>query len=564
MVAEDDKLQAIEGLPAHRTESGDGRWWFDLEAANRIINFYPRYLRHVLAEWAGRPFYLDAWQQVDLGNIFGWKSTENDKRRYDSFYMEIPRKNGKSGIASGVAIYLTGCDGEPGARVVAAATTRKQAGEVYNSAAQMVRTSTPGLRKRAIVGRDKISFPKSFSWLEVISGDGEIADGMNLSGAIVDELHAHKDGLLLDVIETSMGARREPMLGMITTAGRNPYSICGEIHERVIKINQGLLPEEGLYGRIYCASKEDDPGDPLVWAKANPGLGTSVGLDYLKKKWAKAQAIRSFYNTFLRLHLNVWTNDKEGWIPVHIWRNAAAKTVSVADGSTPTPAYSIEEFYRRKVWIAIDLSKTTDLTAACIVYQTPQGKFRIKLFFWMPEETYRERCESEKGIPWEMWVKDGFITVTPGAVVDYDFIEHQVTQWAKMFEIQRVGFDPWHSEALQTRLTREMGVRWVGKKMEPIIVEVRQGYKTLSPAMKDVEGLIKSRALEHDDNPVMSWMMSNVVIDKDPQENIKPNKAKSSNRIDGPVSMIMAISLALQDIGGSDGSIYNERGLIAL
>jgi phage terminase large subunit-like protein len=539
-------------LPADKEETPDGQFYFDLKEAERVINFFPRYLRHVQAEWAGRPMYLDDWQRVDIGNIFGWKHTETSLRRYTEFYLEIPRKNGKSTISSGVGIYLACADGEPGASVCAAATTEEQARKVFDPARQMVKTSAPGLRRRANVGTNSISFPGSFSRFFVVSGDGETLDGENLNGAIVDEIHAHKNRLLLDVIDTAMGARREPLLGQITTAGRDPFGVCGEIHDRVIKIQQGLLTEEGLYGKIYAADKDkDDPGDPLTWAKANPGLGTSIKLDYLKKKWAKALSIPSFYNTFLRLHLNIWTNDKESWLPVHVWKNAQAKEF-----------YSLEDFRGCPAWIAVDLSKQVDCTAATLCFKTPKGKIRSKTVLWLPERTYNERLQTERGVNWDAWRREGWVNVIPGDVVDYEFIYQQLLIWKSMFEIRRIGFDPWNSLMMQTRCKDEFGPRWVGIQMEPIVVEFRQGYKSMSPAMKDLETMIRTHQYEHDGNPAMSWMMSNVVIDKDPAENIKPNKAKSSNRIDGPVSLIMASALCRNDEDG--GSVYNDRGLIAV
>lgn len=511
-------------------------YYWDEEAAQLPIDFASKYCKHTKGEWAGRPVVLDEWEIKIIRTLFGWKRLSDGARRYSTLYLEVPRKNGKSLIASVIGLFMLLCDKEPGAEVYSAATDRRQAGLVFNTAKSMVKKSL-ALSKRAKPFKQTIVVEKTDSVYEVLSAEAYTKDGLNASAIIFDELHAQPGRELYDVLRTSTGARRQPLEVYITTAGTNIESICFEVHDYAEKVNAGVIKDDTFLGVIFAAAADDDWTDPEVWKKANPGLGTSVKLEYLQKRCNEAKAKPSFLNTFKRLHLNIWTGAGASWLPWDLW----AKRADV---------YDLEDLLGQKCWIGVDLSKRIDITAmTAVFYDERTNGLRNWSKFFMPEER-AEEMQARDRVPYQQWAKEGFLTLTEGNIVDYDVVYQEILAWHKQFDVVETALDRWGSTAIATALKK--------KGIEP--VEFGQGFRDMSPAMKDLEGLIISDRFRHSDNPLMNWMMSSVVIKSDEADNIKPDKRKSRNRIDGPVSLIMASGRCLASTENLS-SIYDEEDL---
>lgn len=517
---------------AHGHERG---LWFDEAAAARAIKFFS-FLKHSKGEWAGQVIKLEPWQQFIKWSIFGWK--KGDTRRFRTAYIEVARKNGKSTDASGTGLYLFDADGEPGAEVYTAATKKDQAKITHSEATRMVKSS-PALRKRIGVYKDNLHNELTHSKFEPLGRDADSLDGLNIHAAIVDELHAHKTRDLWDVLETATGARRQPLMIAITTAGFNRQSICYEQHDYTRKILERVIEDDSFFGIIFSLDDDDDWEDERNWIKANPNLGVSVKLDDLRRKAAKAKEMPSALNAFLRLHMNLWTQSETKWVDVEKWR-ACGEAVD-ADGLRGRICYG-----------GLDLSSTIDVSALVLVFppQKAGDKFRVLCFFWVPEEAMWKRSKKDR-VPYDAWVRDGFIEATPGDVIDYTFILARIEELAQRYDLREVAFDRWGA----TKLAQDM------QESDLTVVEFGQGFASMSGPMKEMERLIAAGELAHGNNPVLAWMADNLVARQDPAGNIKPDKERSIEKIDGMVALIMALARAIRNEGESSRSIYEERGL---
>ena len=508
--------------------------YFDETAGERILRFFD-FLRHSTGEFAGKRFVLSEWQQAYLWVLFGWKKRETGYRRFRTSYLEISRKNGKSTLSAGVALYLLECDGEQGAQVYSAATKRDQAKLVHGEAVRMVRASK-ALSRRITLRADNMFDLKTNSKFEPLSSDYNSLDGLNIHGAIIDELHAHKTRDLWDVLETATGARRQPMLFAITTAGVSRESICREQHDYTEKVLEGSVRDDSYCGVIFTLDEGDDYADESVWQKSNPNLGVSVKSDDLQRKLKKAQEMPAALNAFLRLHMNVWTQAEERWINPDKW--------GMCGGRTP-----IEELRDEPCYAGLDLSTVNDLTALVLKFPRTGD---VLSWFWIPEDnmTVRERRDR---VPFSSWVRRGYVEATPGNVVDYDYIKERLRKIASEFRgLKEIGYDPYMATQIAIQLEEE------GFKVVP----VRQGWVTLSPALKELEREYLSGELKHGDNPVLRWMASNLVVKKDVADNYLPDKAHSIDRIDGIVALCIAISRQINTREVS--SVYESRGLLMI
>ena len=496
----------------------DGYWW-DEHAANRVVEFIERFCRHHKGEWAGQPFRLEPWQREIVRTIFGWRRPDGT-RRFRTAYVEVPRKNGKTELAAAVGLYLLVADGEAGAEVYSAATKRDQARIVHNAAKQMLRRS-PDLRRFVEQYRDNLVVPATASKFEALSSESHTLDGLNPHGIILDELHAHRDRHLRDVLITGTGARRQPLEWIITTAGvYNPASIGWEMHDYAVNVLQGVFEDETFFAYIAAADEEDDWQDPATWAKANPNLGVSVKLEYLEELADRAAKSPSFLNTFFRYHLNIWTQQLERWIPIEAWDRCGGP---VDEGA----------LIGRRCFGGLDLSSTIDITALALAFPAEDGSYDLVMRFWVPEDRLHERSERDR-VPYDAWARDGWLQVTPGNVVDYGFIREEIHRLADRYEIVELAYDPWNASKLAVELFGD-GVP---------MVEFRQGYASMSPAAKEFERLVTAGLLRHGGHPVLRWMANNVTIRQDPAGNIKPDKERSREKIDGIVAAIMAIGRA--------------------
>jgi phage terminase large subunit-like protein len=520
---------------------------FDEKAAKTAIAFFSL-LKHSKGEWAGMPLMLEPWQQFIVSNVFGWKQTDGS-RRFRTVYLEVSRKNGKTTLAAGVGLYLLVADGEAGAEIYSAATKRDQARLSHSEATRMAKAS-PQIRREVRIFKDNIHIPDTASKFEPLGADADTMDGLNVHGAIADEVHAHKSRDTWDKLETATGSRRQPLMWAITTAGFDRQSLCYQQHEYTEKILDGVIEDDSWFGIIYTLDQrrdgdpesvqDDDWQDEANWIKANPNLGVSKKWDDMRRKAMRAKEMPAALNAFLRLELDIWTQAETKWVSREHW-DACGKAVD-ADGLRGRTCYG-----------GLDLSSTTDVTALVYVFppQTDEDDYQVLCRFFIPEESMHERVRRDR-VPYDAWVRQGFITATPGNVIDYEWILAQVDEDMQAYDVKQIAFDRWGASRIQTQLME--------RGDEEFLVQFGQGFRSMSPPMKELEKLILGHKLAHGNNPVLGWMADNLVAREDPAGNIKPDKEKSTEKIDGMVAMIMALDRATRH-EPPKRSIYEERGL---
>lgn len=509
------------------------RW--DAAAAQHVIDFFG-FLKHSKGEWAGRPFVLEPWDQFIIGCPFGWKRADGT-RRFRTAYVEVPRKNGKSTKLAGIGLYLLIADGEAGAEVYSSATKKDQARIVWSESERMVKSS-PALSSRVGCFRNNLHITGTASKFEPLGADSNTLDGLNAHGNLVDELHAHRDRGVWDVLVTSMGARRQPMTYAITTAGTyEPESIGWELHDHAVKVAEGALDDDSFFCYVAAIDDDDEWTDPAVWAKANPNLGVSVKPEYLAQMCQDAINKPSFTNTFLRLHLDRWTQQVERWISMEKWNAVTAEV-------------DPEALRTRPCWGGLDLSQKLDLAAFVLAFPRDDGGFDLLPRFWCPESTILERSRKDR-VQYDAWERDGLLIATPGEVIDYDFIRSEINELGKQYSIQEIAYDPWNAQQTATQLGETDGFT---------MVAFRQGYASMSEPAKEFERLVVAGKLVHGGNPVLRWMASNVAKTEDPSGNIKPDKSKSREKIDGIVAAIMAIGRATLHTQPAEPAIYFVGG----
>ena len=508
------------------------------DSAKMAIGFFEDCLTHVKGEKAGEQFLLDQWQKDIIATLFGWKRPDGT-RRYRTAYIEIPRKNGKSTLCAAIALYMLFSDGEPGGEIYSAAAEREQASIVFDVAAQMV-AAEPVLRDVSKTFRKSIAVEKTASTYKVLSADAFTKHGLNASAIIFDELHAQPNRDLWDVLATSTGARTQPLTVAITTAGYDRNSICYEVHDYAGKVRDGIIEDETFLPVIYGADDKDDFKKRKTWEKANPGLGTSIRLDYLELEARKAAELPSYENTFRRLHLNQWTEQAVRWLPMDRW-----------DEAEPFAAFG-----ERAVYAGLDLASTTDIAAFVMVCPDDDGGFDIMSKFWIPSENAHRRERTDR-VPYEAWIREGLVTATDGDVIDFDRIREDILELTKEVNIKAIAVDRWNATQIVTQLDGELP--------PGTMVMFGQGFRSMSAPSKQLEALVMSRKLHHDNNPVMRWMASNCAIQTDPAGNIKPTKdeKKSTGKIDGIVALVMGLARATADNDDGD-SVYEDRGIFIL
>lgn len=524
-----------------RAREGDPSFpfFFDPVAANRPIRFIHEFCRHSKGEWADRPVVLEPWQQFGFWVAFGWKRSETGFRRFRTVYKKVARKNGKSTETSGLGLYMLIGDEEPGSEVYSAATKKDQAKIIHEESIRMVRKS-PDLAEALAVVKNNISHIDSASKYEPLSADEKTLDGLNVHGGLLDEVHAHRNRGVYDVIETATGARRQPLIWSITTAGVvTPDSIALELEEYGDKILRGIIEDETFLPLLWDVDEGDDPFDEGVWIKANPNLGVSVKLDDLRAKARKAKETPAAQNNFFCKHLNVWSNSRSRWLAVEKW-DACRED------------FRVEELHGKECYAGLDLSTTTDISALSLVFPWGDGSYRALFYFWVPEENAALRARRDR-VPYPQWIKEGLITATPGNVVDYAFIRHRIVEASKTFRLRELRADPWNAMQLLTQLQEEDGLN---------MVEHRQGFASMSAPTKQVETLVLGRKIGHLGSPVVRWMFDNVSVKMDPAGNIKPDKEKSAERIDGVISLILGVAGAALRIQKTNP--YESGGLFAV
>jgi phage terminase large subunit-like protein len=494
-------------------------------------------------DFYGHPFTLLDWQHDVLWNVYG---TVNDQgyRQYRYAYLEIPKKNGKTTLIAGLSVYHLVCDGPQG-QIYCCAADRAQAGLVYKAAVAMIEQDEELSKILKITdSRKEILNTITGTILKVLSAEAYTKHGINPTVVIFDELHAQPSRDLWDVMTFGAGAaRKEPLWWVITTAGDDPdrTSIGWEIHELATKIRDGELNDPTWYVKIYGADEDDDIFDEAVWYKSNPSLGHSISIETLRQEALQARNSEASERLFRWLRLNQWVSLKRiGWQPLTLWDQTNGK-------------WDLSELVGKRCYAGLDLSSTTDITGVCYLFPPQEDipDWRAIFDAWIPEDNMKERVKRDH-VPYDRWVNQKYLHATPGDVVDYEFVEAQIIAASKKYNLVTLGTDPWNSRMLTQRLMRE-GIN---------VIEVAQNMGQMSPAMKMIERLMKSHQLTHEVNPLARWCFGNVVVAVDGNENIKPMKNKSKERIDVIVAMINAMATAIAL--GEKISVYEERGVRAL
>ncbi len=522
--------------------------------ADRVKEFIARYCCHTKGEWAGRPFSLIPWQEEMIDKAFG-TLLPNGLRQYRIVYLEIPKKNGKTELMAALALYMLVADGEHGGEVYSAAADRDQASLTYLPMSEMVRNNRRLTERLTVLdSRRRIIDEQTFSFYQVLSAETFTKHGLNPSAVFFDELHAQPTPDLWEVLTAGTNyARSQQLIVVATTAGvYDPQSIWWKVREKAIKVKEGLIEDPQFLPILYIADKEkDDPDDEAVWIRNNPSINHIFDLDKIREDFKVAKQTPSEYNNFLRFRLNIPVAAVTRWIMPEHW---LACNIPVDE----------EGLRGRLCYGGLDLSTTTDISAFVLVFppEDEDGRYEVVCRFFIPEDNMLQRSRRDR-VPYLEWTEAGYITATPGNVIDYTWILDQIMKDAEMYDLQEIAFDRWGSTKIMQDL-QNLGFERPqdNKRAERKLIDFGQGYASMSAPTKELEKLILSQKIAHGGNPVLSWMASNVVVSNDPAGNIKPDKGKSTERIDGVVAMIMGLSRAV--IHEQQQSVYEDRGLVML
>jgi phage terminase large subunit-like protein len=514
---------------------------FDPAKGGKICRFIGM-LNHVKGPKAGKPIELEGWQCFLLSNVFGWLHRSGEReglRRFRRVYIEVPRGNAKSTLSSGVALYCLTADGEGGAEVYSAATNRLQSKIVHADAQAMARKSPDLMKALGVeVLAHSIVQQRSNSKFEYLSAEHSSLDGLNIHLAVIDELHAHKTREVYDVLETGTGKRLQSMLWAITTAGSNRAGICYEVRGYLTKILERVVQDDSVFGCIWTLDQEDDWTAPEAWAKANPNWGVSVQPDVIGQLASKAQTMLAAQNNFKTKHLCIWVNADQAWMDMKVWDRAADPTLDLAD------------FEGEEVFIGLDLASKVDIASKCRLFRRRQEDGQYHYFILSQHYLPEDAISDGRNASYTGWELEGRLRATPGDTMDFDLIGDEILEDASRFQVLSVGYDPWQATQLATKLLED------GAPM----VEVRQTVQNFSSPMKEIEFLVRQGRLHHDGDPVLTWMISNVVCHVDAKENIFPRKERAENKIDGVVALIMALARAIAmeaESGNLDDAIFN-------
>ena len=527
---------------------------YDKELADYAVNFI-ECLCHTKGTWAGKPFKLLDWQEQIIRDLFGIIKP-NGYRQFNTAYVEIPKKNGKSELAAAIALLLCCGDGEQRAEIYGCAADRGQATIVFDVAADMVRMC-PALEKRCkiLASQKRILYlpTNSFyqvlsaeylptnSFYQVLSAEAYSKHGFNIHGVVFDELHTQPNRKLFDVMTKGSGdARMQPLYFLITTAGTDTNSICYETHQKALDIIEGRKKDPTFYPVIYGAGNDEDWTDPKTWKKANPSLGETIGMDKVKAACDSARQNPGEENAFRQLRLNQWVKQAVRWMPMEKW-DACAFPVNP------------EELEGRVCYGGLDLSSTTDLTSFCLVFppENEEDRYYVLPYFWLPEETLPLRVNRDH-VPYDVWERQGYIQTTEGNVVHYGFIEKFIEHLGELYNIREIAFDRWGAVQMVQNL----------EGMGFTVVPMGQGFASMSPPTKELMKLTLEKRIAHGGHPVLRWNMDNIFIRTDPAGNIKADKAKSTEKIDGAIACIMALDRAIRCGNDTSESVYDTRGLL--
>jgi phage terminase large subunit-like protein len=520
---------------------------FDPERVDRVLSVFSK-LRHTQGQWAGHPLKPDPWQiAYIIAPVFGWVK-RNDfgawVRVIRRAYIDIPRKNGKTTTAGGVATYLMAADSEAGAQVYAVASGRDQARYCFDPVKQIAERS-PALKPYVKPMASRIVHHPSGSYFAVVSKVADLLHGANIHGAIVDELHVHKSAELVEAVETGTGSRTQPLIVIITTAddGRRT-TIYARKREYVEQLARRSLMDPTMYGVVWAADEDDDPFAEETWRKANPGFGVSPSREYLAQAANEAKSSPADLAKFLRLHLGLRTKQETRYYDMAAW-DANASIVDV------------RKLKGRRAFGGLDLASTSDLIALCWIFPDEDGTYDAVWRLWTPEENLPRLDKRTAGAA-STWVRAGFLTTTPGNVADYGFVREQIASDLDTFDVQEIAYDPWNATQLVNDLVSE------GAPM----VQMRQGFASLSTPTKELQRLVLEGTAErpvfrHGGNPAVRWQVDNVAVAMDPNGNVKPDKGKSGDKIDAVAAAVNALARVIASPGPTR-SKYEEDDLMIL
>lgn len=515
---------------------------YDKDKADYAVAFI-ECLCHTKGQWAGRKFELLPWQEKIIRDIFG-TIKKNGYRQFNTAYIEIPKKNGKSELAAAVALLLLCGDFEERAEVYGCAADRQQASIVFEVAADMVRMC-PALNRRVKINAStkRLIYLPTNSVYQVLSADAFSKHGFNVSGVLFDELHTQPNRQLFDVMTKGSGdARTQPLYFLITTAGTDTKSICYEQHQKALDIMAGRKKDPTFYPCIYGADEKDDWTDPKVWKKANPSLGYTVTIDKVRDACNSAKQNPTEENAFRQLRLNQWVKQAVRWMQMDKWELC----------STPVEMEALEG---RVCYGGLDLSSTTDISAFVLVFPPldEDDKFWVLPWFWIPEDNMDLRILRDH-VPYDIWHRQGFLEATEGNVIYYKYIELAIQRLGERFNIREIAFDRWGATQMVQDL-EEMGFS---------VIPFGQGFRDMSPPTKELMRLVLAGQIAHGGHPVLTWMMDNVYVRQDPAGNIKMDKERSTEKIDGAVAMVMALDRAIRNGNDTSESVYDSRGVITI
>lgn len=526
----------------------DPRFYFDGLLAERAVKFFPKFLRHSKGKLGGQPFELEPVQARIVRIIFGyrWKAGYGEdagSRVVRVFWYEVARKNGKSTLLAGIALYLLVAVGERGAEILSAATDRDQAKVIFGEAANMVMQS-PALQKNLEVLTNVIVCPRVGGVYKAISGVPDGKHGLNPSGIIVDEVHEQKTRELIDTLHTAVGSRSDPLEAYATTAGNDQKTICWEMHETALKVANGDLEDPSLLPIIFAAEADDDWSDARTLIKANPLLGSAIRLPYLLKEMKRASESPAYTNTFRRLHLNQWTEQATKWLDMRAW----------AECRGPLDWKEMEKaLARRRCYGGLDLARVRDFSAFTLLFPPTDDDphWYVLCRFWLPQEDFAKRMK-ETRVRLDLWRDQGALQLTPGNTTDFSFIAQAILEDARRFDILELGYDrTFAGEVVQTLSDEGMS-----------LVEIGQGFLSMAAPTAEIERQVISRELAHGGHPVLTWMASNVAVRFDPAGNMKPDKERSGDKIDGIAAMANALARALVAEGPLNPSVLDGEAAL--
>lgn len=518
----DQKTTRLRRLSKSDAVSQGIAYYFNEDRAAHAVEFFEGFLRHSKGRWAGEPFALLDWQRGGvIEELFGWLRVSDDTRRFRNAYISTPKKQGKSTLLAGIGLYLLCADAEPSAEVYGAAADREQASICYREAAAMVKAS-PFLSRRleVIDSRRTIASVATGSFYRCLPGTDFRVEGLNIHGLLFDELHAQRSRALFDALRYGGASRSQSLQVALTTAGYDRNSIAYEQYQYATRVLADWQTDPAFFAYITQATLDDDWTSPATWKKACPSFGTTITEDDFVTDCREAQLSVSKQNAFLRYRLNCWVQQDTRWLSPELWAACSTGPAGQTDG--------------REAWCGLDLAATTDVSAFVAALPADDGSVDVLCRFWIPDEGLEDR-ERRDRVPWSQWVREGRVTATSGSVTDYDVIRNEIVEFSRTHNVKRIGVDRWNATQLANQL--------MGEGLD--VVAYPQNFQGMNSPSRLLETLIESKKLRHGGNPVLGWMANNVAVRQNSEGHIRPLKPKagSSERIDGIVSLVMALGV---------------------